>query len=104
MHGAVPVMMYLYAPAVPVAGLNWPVGKGWFEGSSHEPLPPGEPPSALMRLTVAPVLQSVSVPLVPAFGAWFSTTVTVAESLGQGAVPVRTYVYTPAGRPGRAGL
>ena len=35
--------------------------------------------------------------MVPAFGAWFTTTVTNAVSFAQGGVPFTTYLYTPAG-------
>ena len=41
------------------------------------------------------MLHSVSVPFVPAFGAAFSVTVTVADAFGHGATPVTVYVYTP---------
>ena len=67
-----------------------PPGKGAFVGDSQDPLPLGDPPSEVIRPTGAFVLHSVRVPLVPAFGAWISTTFTVAESAEQGPVPATT--------------
>jgi len=46
----------------------------------------------LINATDAPLLQIVSVPFVPAFGAAFSVTVNVAVAFAQGAVPVTVYV------------
>jgi hypothetical protein len=40
------------------------------------------------RLIEAPLLQTVKVPFVPAFGSPVSVTVTVAVAFAQGAVPV----------------
>jgi len=52
----------------------------------------GAPPSELIKATAAPLLHTVNVPFVPAFGAAFSVTVTVAVAFTQGATPVTVYV------------
>jgi hypothetical protein len=46
------------------------------------------PPKDVTNPTEASVLHTVNVPFVPAFGAAFSVTVTVAVAFVQGAVPV----------------
>jgi hypothetical protein len=46
------------------------------------------PPSEPIKATAASLLHTVNVPFVPAFGAAFSVTVTVAVAFVQGAVPV----------------
>ena len=64
-------------------------------GPLHAPPAAGVPPNRAKSEVDAPLLQIVSVPLVPASAAAFSVTVTVAVALVQGAVPVTVYVYTP---------
>jgi len=56
------------------------------------PPAPGAPPRELINVTAAPLLHTVNVPFVPAFGAAFSVTVTVAVAFTHGAVPVTVYV------------
>jgi hypothetical protein len=47
-------------------------------------VPPREP----IKATAASLLHTVNVPFIPAFGAVFSVTVTVAVAFAHGAVPV----------------
>ena len=78
-----------------VPGMNTPVGKGIFPGAAHEPPAFGVPPNRVNRSTLAPELQTVSVPLFPASGASTSFTATVAEVDGQTPVAATVKVYVP---------
>jgi len=49
-----------------------------------------------MRVKAAWLLQTVTVALLPALGAWFTITVTNAVSFTQGVVPKTMYLYVPA--------
>jgi hypothetical protein len=69
-----------------VAGSYWPPTTAL--GPLHAPPACGVPPSDPIKATAASLLQTVNVPFVPAFGAVFSVTVTVAVAFVQGAVPV----------------
>ena len=93
-HGAVPVTVYAYAPAVIVAGSNIPPTT--VLGPLQDPPASGVPPSCAKRLAAALVLQSVRLPLVPGSGGALMVIVTVATSIRQGAVPFTVYAYTPA--------
>ena len=64
-------------------------------GPLQVPPASGVPPNELINPTEALLLHTVSVPFVPAFGAAFSVTVTVAVEFAQGATPATVYVYTP---------
>ena len=57
-------------------------------GPVHVPPAFGVPPKDELNATATPLLQTESVPLVPAFGSAFSVTVTVAVEFTQGATPV----------------
>jgi hypothetical protein len=85
-QGAIPATVYVYNPGVPVAGSNVPV-EAAPPGSVQVPPACGEPPRLLKRSVAASVLQSVMLPSVPGTGGVFTATVTVALSLGHGAVP-----------------
>ncbi len=61
------------------------------------PPPLGVPPNWVINWKEGWLLHTSTVPLVPAFGAVFTVTVTNAVSFSQGAVPFTTYLYTPAG-------
>ncbi len=56
-------------------------------GSRQVPPTFGVPPKALKRLKLPSVVQSVMLPLVPAFGRWRTVMVRVALALAQGPVP-----------------
>ena len=93
-QGAVPATVYTYAPASIVAGSIMPPLTA--EGPLHVPPASGVPPSCAKSEAGASLLQSVIVPSVPGSGGVLITTVTVALSSGQGAVPATVYVYAPA--------
>ena len=57
------------------------------EGPDQEPPGAGVPPNKGNRLNCASVEHRVTVVLVPAFGALFTATVTVAEAFAQGGTP-----------------
>ena len=57
-------------------------------GPLQVPPASGVPPKLLINPTDALLLHTVSVPLVPAVGAAFSVTVTVAVAFAQGTTPV----------------
>jgi hypothetical protein len=56
-------------------------------GPVHDPPLCGVPPSLVKRSNAGALLHTVNVPFVPAFGAAFTVTVTVAWSFTHGAEP-----------------
>ena len=66
--------------------MNVPVN-GTLPGPSQVPPATGVPPNTGIRGNGALVLQTVTLPLVPAFGAITRTTCTTAVALEQGPLP-----------------
>ncbi len=63
-------------------------------GSVHEPPGSGVPPNRPASDAAGAVLHRVTLELTPAFGSWFSVTLTVAVLFGHGAMPATVYVNT----------
>ena len=85
LHGGGTVMVYVYTPALIVAGSNeLPMST---LGPLQFPPESGVPPSWVKRSVEASVVHRVIAPGVPALGLDTTLTVTEAEAGGHGAVP-----------------
>ena len=73
---------------MPLAAASAPV----LPGSVHVPPTSGVPPRPLKRSSAMIVSHASRLPFVPASGGPVSTTVTVADSFGQGKLPPTVYV------------
>ncbi len=84
-HGAVPLTVWVYTPALIVTGSIIPPTTAL--GPVHVPPASGVPPSCAKSDAAASVEQSVIVPSVPGSGGVLIVTLTVEVSSGHGAVP-----------------